>query len=163
MSDPVSAMLLLPAEPAPLPPKLGMTWATATRPGGEYLAGHVVKLVAYREMLRYGTKNQNCGDWKGVAQARKRGAWSWVRSRRRCKQASQLSSRAALDRIRWFCLVPRVKNGARKFLMPFQSQRRLSLPCKTSIDCSEPVTNCVNNLYSVAVLISYLLVDTCYS
>jgi hypothetical protein len=69
-----------------------MTWATATRPGGDYLVGHVVKLVAYREMLRYGTKNQNCGDWKGVVQVESETV-----------QTKQLSSRAAFDRIRRFC------------------------------------------------------------
>jgi hypothetical protein len=57
MSDPVSA----PRRASTFAPKLGMTWATATRPGEEYLAGHVVMLLAYREMLRY---------WKGVVQAR---------------------------------------------------------------------------------------------
>jgi hypothetical protein len=96
MSDPVSA----PRRASTFAPKLGMTWATATRPGEEYLAGHVVMLVAYREMLRYGTK-PNRGDWKGVVQARNAhgvGVGDGASSRRH----AQRSARRLLDRIRWF-------------------------------------------------------------
>ena len=84
-------------------PKLGMTWATATRPGELLLAGHVVKA---------GRVQRNAPVWYYTKQRRsKRLCGEKLMSRRRCKISSAVVTRTVHAVVRWDAAPTRVKRS----------------------------------------------------
>jgi hypothetical protein len=74
-------------------PKLGMTWATATRPGELLLAGHVVKA---------GRVQRNAPVWYYTKlRPSKRLCGEKLMSRRRCKISSAVVTRTVHAVVRW--------------------------------------------------------------